>query len=53
MARMSIDKTVEFRLFGLKIFSIQTSQFNMSCNADTFEDDFSTEIERRARREDE
>ena len=53
MARMSIDRTVEFKLFGLKIFSIRTSQFNISCSADTFEDDFSTEIERRARREDE
>lgn len=47
MAKTSTSKNIEFKFFGLKIFSIKTKEFTYVFNDDSFEDDFITEIEKR------
>ena len=51
MARFYEDKTIDFEIFGFKIFSIVTNRSGVSYNIDSYEDDLFIELNNRKYKE--
>lgn len=51
MARFNEEKTIDFEIFGFKIFSIVTNRNGVSYNIDNYEDDLFIELNNRKYKE--